>query len=69
MKYYYFIKEKSTGKFAILSSINAIVNNFHRLASKSCTIGNRFRLLDKEKKDTVLNEWGYLIFRTKEIKK
>lgn len=67
MKYTYFVEEKSTGKFKFFRSITSIVNYFVRLSSKSTTIGNRFRELEKQKQPTKINEWGFRLFRTKKI--
>lgn len=67
--YTYFAKEKATGKWGFFRNIKSLINYFDRLASKESTIGNRFRTLEKKEEPSFINEWGFQIYRTKNVKK
>lgn len=65
----YFVKHKRTKHFGHFKSIRIITESFDMLKRKKCTIENRFRELEKEKKPLIINDWGFEIYRSKGVEK
>lgn len=63
ISYKYFIINKETGDFNIFFSLKDVLNFAPILNSKSATITNYFRALEKENKPTIINDWGFKIYR------
>lgn len=63
----YLVEEVRTGNFIFCKSVSKIVSEFPRLKKKYSTINLRFSKLKKENKPLIIREWGFNIFKAKDI--